>query len=58
MPRCSAMLCHYLKELEKAKEISEDDLRKSETRVQEVTDKAVAEIEVHLEAKEKELMEV
>ncbi len=47
-----------LKELEKAKEISEDDLRKSETRVQEVTDKAVAEIEVHLEAKEKELMEV
>lgn len=47
-----------LKDLEKAKEISEDDLRKAETRVQGITDEAIAEIEKHLEAKEKELMEV
>lgn len=47
-----------LKDLEKAKDISEDDLRKSETSVQKLTDEAVAEVDQHLEAKEKELMEV
>lgn len=47
-----------LKELEKAKDISKDDLRRNETEVQKLTDAAIAEMDEHLEAKEKELMEV
>lgn len=47
-----------LKELEKEGEISEDDFRRAQTRVQEITDQFVAEIDQLLEAKEKEIMEV
>lgn len=47
-----------LKELEKEKEISKDDLRKSENSVQKVTDKAIANIDSVLQKKETELMEV
>ena len=47
-----------LKELEKEKEISKDDLRKSEDSVQKVTDKAIANIDSVLQKKETELMEV
>lgn len=46
------------KTLEKEKEISEDEQRRAEENVQKLTDKYVAEIEVVLQAKEKELMEV
>ena len=47
-----------LKELEKEKEISKDDLRKSEESVQKLTDKAIANIDSVLQKKEAELMEV
>jgi ribosome recycling factor len=47
-----------LKDLSKEKEISEDDERRGSERVQKLTDAKVAEIEQHLEAKEKELMEI
>ncbi len=47
-----------LKSLEKEKDISEDELRRSEDSVQKLTDQFVAEIEKVLEKKEKELMEV
>ena len=47
-----------LKSLEKEKEISEDELRRSEDSVQKLTDQFVGEIEKVLEKKEKELMEV
>ncbi|KLI63128.1 ribosome recycling factor [Aurantiacibacter marinus] len=45
-----------LKEDEKKKEISEDDRKRLETEVQELTDKYVAETDVATEAKEKEIM--
>lgn len=47
-----------LKELEKEKEISKDDLRKSEESVQKLTDAAIANIDSVLQKKEAELMEV
>ncbi len=47
-----------LKELEKEKEISKDDLRKAEESVQKLTDKAIANIDSVLQKKEAELMEV
>jgi len=47
-----------LKDLEKDKEISEDDLRRNETSVQKLTDDAIAKMDKNLEAKETELMEV
>ena len=47
-----------LKELEKEKEISKDELRKSEESVQKLTDKAIANIDSVLQKKETELMEV
>lgn len=47
-----------LKSLEKDKDISEDELHRSEDSVQKLTDQFVAEIEKVLEKKEKELMEV
>lgn len=47
-----------LKELEKEKEISKDDLRKSEESVQKITDEAIAKIDDLLQKKEAELMEV
>ncbi len=47
-----------LERLEKAGDISEDDLRRSEKELQRLTDRYVAEIEEHLSKKERELMEV
>jgi ribosome recycling factor len=47
-----------IKELLKEKEISQDDERRAETEVQKLTDKHVADIEMLLTAKEKEVMQV
>ena len=47
-----------LKELEKEKEISKDDLRKGEESVQKLTDAATKEIDSILSKKETDLMEV
>ena len=47
-----------LKELEKEKEISKDELRKGEESVQKLTDAAIAEIDSVLGKKEADLMEV
>jgi len=47
-----------LKDLVKEKEISEDDERRAADEVQKLTDKAVAEVEKALEAKETDLMAV
>lgn len=46
-----------LKKREKAKEISEDDVRRQQDEIQKVTDKFIAEIDVLLAAKEKELVD-
>ena len=47
-----------LKDLEKEKEISEDDERRAGDDVQKLTDKFVAEVEKALSAKESDLMEI
>ena len=47
-----------LKELEKDKEISEDDKKRGLERTQKETDKAVASIDEILEKKEKEILEI
>ena len=47
-----------LKQLEKDGEASEDDVRRAEKEVQELTDRFVAEIDGVLDAKESDLMEV
>lgn len=47
-----------LKELEKEKEISQDDLRRGEDQVQKLTDEAIRNIETILQKKEADLMEV
>ncbi len=47
-----------LKELEKEKEISKDDLRKGEESVQKLTDAAIKQVEEVLGKKEADLMEV
>lgn len=49
---------NHLKNLVKDKEISEDDLRKGEDRVQKATDLNIDEIEKLLNSKEEELMEI
>lgn len=49
---------NHLKELVKSKDISEDDERRANDVIQKLTDKYVAEIEVVLTAKEKDLMEI
>ncbi len=46
-----------LKELEKGKDISEDDLRRGLTKVQEVTDEYVRKVDQLVENKEKEITE-
>lgn len=46
------------KDLQKAKEITEDDLKKAEENVQKITDKYVAQIDQLTQAKEKELLEI
>lgn len=47
-----------IRELEKAGDISEDEARRAQARSQEVTDKSVAQIDLLLEQKESEIMEV
>ncbi|MDJ0834732.1 MAG: ribosome recycling factor [Gammaproteobacteria bacterium] len=47
-----------LKELQKEKEISEDEERKGQDLVQKVTDQSIAKLEELLKEKEKELMEI
>lgn len=48
----------HLKELEKKKEITEDDLRKSEDRIQKMTDHHVQQVDQLVVEKEKELMSI
>ena len=47
-----------IKDAEKDKQITEDERKKGETRVQELTDKYIASIEDIAKAKEKEIMEL
>lgn len=47
-----------LKDLEKDKQISEDELRGGEDSIQKLTDKFIAEVDAILAAKEKDLMQV
>ena len=47
-----------LKSLEKEKEISKDELRKSEESVQKLTDSAIGDVDAVLQKKEADLMEV
>lgn len=49
---------HHLKELVKKKDISEDDERRAEEKIQRLTDDNIARIEEVLAAKEKDLLEV
>ncbi|MGH8533684.1 MAG: ribosome recycling factor, partial [Gammaproteobacteria bacterium] len=49
---------HHLKELVKKKDISEDDERRAEEKIQHLTDDNIARIEKVLAAKEKDLLEV
>lgn len=49
---------NQLKELVKSKDISEDDERRSTDLIQKLTDKYIAEVEVVLSEKEKDLMEI
>ncbi|WP_427338682.1 ribosome recycling factor [Caloranaerobacter sp. DY30410] len=48
----------HLKKMEKAGELTQDDLRKAEEEVQKLTDKYIEEINKLFEKKEKELLEV
>ncbi|MDX1459497.1 MAG: ribosome recycling factor [Xanthomonadales bacterium] len=48
---------HHIKELLKEKEISEDDDRRAEQEIQQLTDKAVGKVDEIVEEKEKELLE-
>jgi ribosome recycling factor len=48
----------HVKELLKSKELTEDDEKRAEDRVQKLTDKYIAEIEAALTKKEKDLMEI
>jgi len=47
-----------VKKIQKEGKISEDDLKKSETEIQKMTDQAIADIDKVLANKEKEIMEV
>jgi ribosome recycling factor len=49
---------HHLKELEKNKEISEDDERKAEDQVQKATDLRIKKIDEVLAEKEREMLEI
>lgn len=48
----------FIKDLEKEKEISEDDLKKGQEEVQKITDSYIAKVDDILTHKEKEIMEV
>ena len=47
-----------LKKMEKASEITEDDLKNGEKKIQDITDKYIKEIDKACEAKEKDIMEI
>jgi ribosome recycling factor len=47
-----------IKELQKEKEISEDEERKAQDDIQKITDRFIAEVDKALVAKEKDLMEI
>lgn len=47
-----------LKDLEKEKEITEDEMRRAEDRIQKLTDEHVAQVESIFEAKEKEMLSI
>ncbi|MBN1534140.1 MAG: ribosome recycling factor [Spirochaetes bacterium] len=47
-----------VKELEKEKEISEDDAKNGQGRIQKLTDKFIEEIQKHTDNKEKEIMNI
>ncbi len=47
-----------LKQLEKSGEISEDEWRRAQDEIQELTDEKIARIDQHLQVKEKEVLEV
>lgn len=49
---------HQLKEYLKEKELTEDDVRRGETRIQELTDQSVGQVDKLVSAKEQELMEI
>ncbi len=49
---------HQLKELQKDKELTEDDLRRGETLIQDLTDRHVSKVDELVTAKEQELMEI
>ncbi|MDJ0657842.1 MAG: ribosome recycling factor [Xanthomonadales bacterium] len=49
---------HHTKELLKEKEITEDQERKAETDIQQITDKYVAQVDEVVKAKDDELMEI
>lgn len=49
---------HQLKEYLKEKELTEDDVRRGESQVQELTDKHVGQVDELVAAKERELMEI
>ncbi len=49
---------HELKKLEKEGEYGEDDVRRSEKTIQELTDRYIAEVDSALDAKEADLMEL
>lgn len=48
----------WLKDLEKAKEISEDDLRRGQEHMQKITDRFIGQVDEVLSAKEREILEV
>jgi len=49
---------HQLKEFQKEKELTEDDVRRGETMIQQLTDRYVGEVDNLVAVKEKELMEI
>jgi ribosome recycling factor len=49
---------HQLKEFQKEKELTEDDVRRGETMIQQLTDRYVGEVDDLVAVKEKELMEI
>lgn len=49
---------HHIKELLKSKDITEDDQRRAETEIQQLTDKSVERVDEMVAEKEKELMEI
>ncbi len=55
---CRRDAMEAVKKMQKAAELTEDELRDAEAEIQELTDKYVAAVEKHLQAKEAELMKI